>query len=144
MFKTQMEEMKVSSANATPLDVSMLKGVSEIEPWGIFEQTAWSYVKTMVEEEVRSQHCPRSVGTSQADAEKREIGIAEARALFLPEPEGEEGDGAGHHREQQQSARLFHDFHQRRNGDSDGFFASQAAEYAKHSVDPRGMEWRKR
>ena len=96
--------MKVSSANATPLDVSMLKGVSEIEPWGIFEQTAWSYVKTMVEEEVRSQYCPRSVGTSQADAEKREIGIAEARALFLPEPEGEEGDGAGHHREQQQPA----------------------------------------
>lgn len=89
-------------------------------------------------------HCLRLVGTSQADAEKREIGIAEARALFLPEPEGEEGDGSGHHREQQQPARLFHDFHQRRNGDSDGFFASQAAEYAKHSVDPRGMEWRKR
>ena len=46
--------MKVSSANATPLDENMMKGVSEIEPWGIFEQTAWSYVKTMVEEEVRS------------------------------------------------------------------------------------------
>ena len=44
----------MSSANATPLDANMMKGVSEIEPWGIFEQTAWSYVKTMVEEEVAS------------------------------------------------------------------------------------------
>lgn len=134
-----MEEMKVSSANATPLDVSMMKGVSEIEPWGIFEQTAWSYVKTMVEEEVWSLHDPRIVGTSQADAEKREIRIAEERPLFLPEPQGKEGDGAGNDREQQQPARLLHDFHQRRNGHSDGFFAPQAAEYAKHSADPRGM-----
>ena len=31
-----------------------MEGVKEIEPWGIYEQTAWHYVKTMVEEEVGS------------------------------------------------------------------------------------------
>ena len=27
--------------------------MKEIEPWGIYEQTAWDYVRTMVEEEER-------------------------------------------------------------------------------------------
>ena len=47
-----MEEMKVSSESAVPLDQTIMQGVKEIEPWAIFEQTAWEYAKTMVEEEV--------------------------------------------------------------------------------------------
>lgn len=63
--------MKVASDNAVPLEISMLEGVKEIEPWGIYEQTAWSFVKTMVEEEVLS--CMSfEIGTSQADPEERE------------------------------------------------------------------------
>lgn len=48
----QMEEMKVSSESAVPLDQTVMQGVKEIEPWAIFEQTAWEYARTMVEEEV--------------------------------------------------------------------------------------------
>lgn len=44
--------MKVSSENATYINPSIMEGVKEIEPWGMYEQTAWHYVKTMVEEEV--------------------------------------------------------------------------------------------
>ncbi len=29
----------------------MIENVKEIEPWGIYEQTAWDYVRTMVEED---------------------------------------------------------------------------------------------
>ena len=47
-----MEEMKVSSGSAVPLDQEIMQGVKEIEPWAIFEQTAWEYARTMVEEEV--------------------------------------------------------------------------------------------
>lgn len=46
--------MKVSSEEATTINPSIMEGVKEIEPWGMYEQTAWEYVKTMVEEEVRS------------------------------------------------------------------------------------------
>ena len=46
-----MEEMKVSSGSAVPLDQEIMQGVKEIEPWAI-EQTAWEYARTMVEEEV--------------------------------------------------------------------------------------------
>lgn len=46
--------MKVSSEEATIINPSIMEGVKEIEPWGMYEQTAWEYVKTMVEEEVRS------------------------------------------------------------------------------------------
>ena len=48
----QMEEMKVSSESAVPLDQTVMQGVKEIEPWAIFEQTAWEYARTMVEVEV--------------------------------------------------------------------------------------------
>lgn len=44
--------MKVSSENATHINPCIMEGVKEIEPWGMYEQTAWHYVKTMVEEEV--------------------------------------------------------------------------------------------
>ena len=55
-----MEEMKVSSESAVPLDQTVMQGVKEIEPWGIYEQTAWEYVRAMVEEEVclPSRHVP--------------------------------------------------------------------------------------
>lgn len=46
--------MKVSSEEATTINPSIMEGVKEIEPWGMYEQTAWEYVKTMVEEEVIS------------------------------------------------------------------------------------------
>lgn len=46
--------MKVSSQNATLINPCIMEGVKEIDPWGIYEQTAWHYVKTMVEEEVGS------------------------------------------------------------------------------------------
>lgn len=48
-----MEEIKTSCENAVPLSPSVIEGVKEIEPWGIYEQTAWDYVRTMVEEEER-------------------------------------------------------------------------------------------
>ena len=44
--------MKASSEDAVPLDTHIMEGVKEIEPWGIYEQTAWEYVRAMVEEEV--------------------------------------------------------------------------------------------
>lgn len=44
--------MKVSSESATTMNSTIMEGVKELEPWGMFEQTAWEYVKTMVEEEV--------------------------------------------------------------------------------------------
>ena len=61
-----MEEMKVSSGSAVPLDQEIMQGVKEIEPWAIFEQTAWEYARTMVEEEVEYSCGLLSVGTSQA------------------------------------------------------------------------------
>lgn len=45
--------MKASSEHATQLNSRIMAGVKEIEPWGIYEQTAWEYVRTMVEEEER-------------------------------------------------------------------------------------------
>ena len=48
-----MEEVKSSSENAVPLEEINIGEVREIEPWGIYEQTAWDYVRTMVEEEER-------------------------------------------------------------------------------------------
>ena len=45
--------MKSSSENALPLEEICIDDVKEIEPWGIYEQTAWDYVRTMVEEEER-------------------------------------------------------------------------------------------
>ena len=56
-----LEDMKVASDNAVPLEISMLEGVKEIEPWGIYEQTAWSFVKTMVEEEERRKLIQKNV-----------------------------------------------------------------------------------
>ena len=44
--------MKASSEDAVPSDTHIMEGVKEIEPWGIYEQTAWEYVRAMVEEEV--------------------------------------------------------------------------------------------
>ena len=46
--------MKSSSETAEPMNPSLMEGVKEIEPWGIYEQTAW------VEEEVSdpSHHSP--------------------------------------------------------------------------------------
>ena len=49
--------MKVSSESATTINPSIMQGVKEIEPWGMFEQTAGEYVKTMVEEEVKLFFC---------------------------------------------------------------------------------------
>ncbi|KAK8828192.1 hypothetical protein WA538_002705, partial [Blastocystis sp. DL] len=46
-----LEEMKSSSETAEPMNPSLMEGVKEIEPWGIYEQTAWEYVRAMVEEE---------------------------------------------------------------------------------------------
>ena len=40
-----------------------MEGVKEIEPWGMYEQTAWHYAKAMVEEEVYVHCLPDSVGT---------------------------------------------------------------------------------
>ena len=34
----------------------MIENVKEIEPWGIYEQTAWDYVRTMVEEDEKALH----------------------------------------------------------------------------------------
>lgn len=48
-----MEEVKSSSENAVPLEDVCIADVKEIEPWGIYEQTAWEYVRAMVEEEER-------------------------------------------------------------------------------------------
>lgn len=48
-----MEEVKTSCENAIPLNPSIMVGVKEIEPWGIYEQTAWDIVRTNVEEEER-------------------------------------------------------------------------------------------
>jgi len=45
--------MKVSSEDAIPINATIMEGVKEIEPWGMYEQTAWHYAKAMVEEEVR-------------------------------------------------------------------------------------------
>lgn len=45
--------MKASSEHAVHLNSQIMAGVKEIEPWGIYEQTAWEYVRTMVEEEER-------------------------------------------------------------------------------------------
>ena len=52
--------MKSSSETAEPMNPSLMEGVKEIEPWGIYEQTAWEYVRAMVEEEVSdpSHHSP--------------------------------------------------------------------------------------
>lgn len=61
-----MEEMKVPSENAIPLDQEIMQGVKEIEPWAIFEQTAWEYAKTMVEEEVRCGWIDSHIGASKA------------------------------------------------------------------------------
>lgn len=44
--------MKASSETAEPMNPCLMEGVKEIEPWGIYEQTAWEYVRAMVEEEV--------------------------------------------------------------------------------------------
>lgn len=41
----------MSCSGAVPLEPSMIATVKEIEPWGIYEQTAWDYVRTMVEED---------------------------------------------------------------------------------------------
>ena len=56
----ELEEMKSSSETAEPMNPSLMEGVKEIEPWGIYEQTAWEYVRAMVEEEVSdpSHHSP--------------------------------------------------------------------------------------
>ena len=43
--------MKVSCSGAVPLEQRMIENVKEIEPWGIYEQTAWDYVRAMVEED---------------------------------------------------------------------------------------------
>lgn len=45
--------MKTSCENAVPLNPAIMQGVKEIEPWGIYEQTAWDIVRTNVEEEER-------------------------------------------------------------------------------------------
>ena len=52
--------MKSSSETAEPMNPSLMEGVKEIEPWGMYEQTAWEYVRAMVEEEVSdpSHHSP--------------------------------------------------------------------------------------
>lgn len=44
--------MKSSSEYAQLMNPYLMDGVKEIEPWGIYEQTAWEYVRAIVEEEV--------------------------------------------------------------------------------------------
>ena len=62
--------MKVSSESATTINPSIMQGVKEIEPWGMFEQTAWEYVTTMVEEEVYLFVVYYYLGTSKIITEK--------------------------------------------------------------------------
>ena len=58
--------MKTSTENAVPLEPNIIAGVKEIEPWGIYEQTAWDYVKTMVEEEERYKLLQKSEVTRES------------------------------------------------------------------------------
>lgn len=53
--------MKSSSENAVPLEDVCIADVKEIEPWGIYEQTAWEYVRAMVEEEERHKLLHKNV-----------------------------------------------------------------------------------
>ena len=62
----QLEEVKTSTENAVPLEPNIIAGVKEIEPWGIYEQTAWDYVKTMVEEEERYKLLQKSEVTRES------------------------------------------------------------------------------
>ena len=58
--------MKTSTENAVPLEQSIIESVKEIEPWGIYEQTAWDYVRSMVEEEERYKLLKKSTVTRES------------------------------------------------------------------------------
>lgn len=61
-----LEDVKTSTENAVPLEQSIIESVKEIEPWGIYEQTAWDYVRSMVEEEERYKLLKKSTVTRES------------------------------------------------------------------------------
>lgn len=62
------------------------------------------------------------------------------QCLFrVPEPVGEDAHASRRHRAEQQSARILHHLHQRRDGNPHGSGSPQDAEHEEHSTDPHRL-----